>query len=150
MIPKAYSELYQRSKMKSFVKIVNVKKLLTIFSKPSILDVSLGSEYASGYWNLFFSPIFNISKPCTLVEKKVCGDHTPNFFFAKPEYDKAVLFISGVDFVWDLWYVFHYRCYISCPLFFGRGPHSKHISGEQWFLKKYYLDYNWVKTLSVK
>ena len=47
----------------------------------------------------FSSPIFNISKPCILMKKKVCGDHTPNFFFAKPEYDKGVLFISGADFV---------------------------------------------------
>lgn len=42
----AYSEPYQRSKINCFAKIVNTKKLLTIFTKHSILNVLLGSEYA--------------------------------------------------------------------------------------------------------
>ena len=44
-MPEAYSEPYQRSK-ESFAKIVNAKKLLTIFPKRSILNVLQGSEYA--------------------------------------------------------------------------------------------------------
>ena len=34
----------------------------------------------------FFLPIFNISKPCTLMLKEVHDDHAPSlFFFAKPD-----------------------------------------------------------------
>ena len=47
MMPEVYSETYQRSKMESFVKIVNDKKLLTIFAKWSMLDVWQGSECTS-------------------------------------------------------------------------------------------------------
>lgn len=35
----------------------------------------------------FFSPIFNISKPRTAMQKKVRGDHRASFFFfSKPDY----------------------------------------------------------------
>ena len=77
----AYSEPYQRSK-KYFAKIFNAEKLLSIFEKRSTLDIWQGSEYTSGCWNLFFfSPIFNISKPQTLMQKKVRGDYASNVFF---------------------------------------------------------------------
>ena len=36
-------------KMELFVKLVNGRKLLTILAQSSILDVRLGSEYASGF-----------------------------------------------------------------------------------------------------
>ena len=42
-----YSEPCQTSKMESFAKILSNYKLLSIFAKYSILDVSHGSEYAS-------------------------------------------------------------------------------------------------------
>ena len=35
--------------MELFVKLVNGRKLLTILAQSSILDVRLGSEYASGF-----------------------------------------------------------------------------------------------------
>ena len=38
--------MYQTSKIKRFVKILNNKKPLTIFAKSLILDVSWSSEYA--------------------------------------------------------------------------------------------------------
>ena len=38
-MPEVYSGIYQRSKMDCFEKIVNDKKLLTIFAKWSILDI---------------------------------------------------------------------------------------------------------------
>ena len=38
-MPEVYSGTYQRSKMESFAKMFNDKKLLTIFAKWSILDV---------------------------------------------------------------------------------------------------------------
>ena len=66
--------------------MVKSKKHLTIFAKGSILDILEDSEYASGCWNLFFLPIFNISKPCTLMLKEMHDDHAPSlFFFAKPD-----------------------------------------------------------------
>ena len=37
----------QASKMEQFVKIVNGIKLLTVFTKSSILDVWMGSKYTS-------------------------------------------------------------------------------------------------------
>ena len=43
----AYSEPFQISKMEHFAKLVNGSKLITIFAKRSLLDLSLGSEYAS-------------------------------------------------------------------------------------------------------
>ena len=43
----AYSEPYKRSKMECFAKIVNAKKLLTIFENCSILNILLGSVYTS-------------------------------------------------------------------------------------------------------
>ena len=46
-IIEAYSELSVKSKMELFVKIVNDFKLLIIFTKISITDVCLGSEYTS-------------------------------------------------------------------------------------------------------
>ena len=45
----AYLEPLQTSKLELFAKIVNGFKPLTVFSKSSILDVSSGSKYASGY-----------------------------------------------------------------------------------------------------
>ena len=47
--------------MKRFAKIVNGYKLLTIFTKRSILDVWQGSEYASGIDDLSFYIWFNDS-----------------------------------------------------------------------------------------
>ena len=38
-MPETYSEPYQKSKMECLAKIVNAKKLLTVFAKRSILDV---------------------------------------------------------------------------------------------------------------
>ena len=60
------------------------KKITQVnFSKGSILDVWQGSEYTSKWWKVCFH--FSISKPCTLMQKKVHGDHIPIlFFFAKP------------------------------------------------------------------
>ena len=49
MVPKAYLECYQRSKIESCANIVKGKRLLTTFTKFSILDILQGSEYASGY-----------------------------------------------------------------------------------------------------
>ena len=43
----AYLKPCQESKMKAFLKIVNVFQSLTIFAKSSILDVWQGSEYVS-------------------------------------------------------------------------------------------------------
>ena len=43
----AYSESCETSKTKRFGKIVNSLKLLTIFTKRSILDIWQASEYAS-------------------------------------------------------------------------------------------------------
>ena len=43
----AYSEPSRTSKMELFAKIVNSRTPLIIFTKSSILDVWLGSEYAS-------------------------------------------------------------------------------------------------------
>ena len=48
--PGVYSKPSQTSKMERFAKIVNVIHLLAIFAKSSILDVWLGSEWASGSW----------------------------------------------------------------------------------------------------
>ena len=45
----AHSEPSQTSKMKFFAKIATGFQLLTIFAKIFILDVWLGSEYASKY-----------------------------------------------------------------------------------------------------
>ena len=45
--PEAYSETSGTSTMEFFAKIVNGFQLLTIFAKSSLLDVRLGSEYAS-------------------------------------------------------------------------------------------------------
>ena len=49
-----YSQPCQTSKMENFVKIVNGYKPLTIFAKPSILDVSQVSEYTSGIDGFLF------------------------------------------------------------------------------------------------
>ena len=64
MIPEAYSEQYsepyQRPNMECFAKIVNKKKLLTIFLKMlRVLNTLLNPE------------ILKISKLRTLVQKKV-------------------------------------------------------------------------------
>ena len=40
----------ETSKMELFVKIVNNIKLLTIFTKSSILDIWMGSKYTSVFW----------------------------------------------------------------------------------------------------
>lgn len=44
--PDAYSELRQTSNMENFSKIIKEFQLLTNFTKSSILDVMVGSEYA--------------------------------------------------------------------------------------------------------
>ena len=46
----AFLELSQTSKIDVFVILVNVIKLLTIFTKSSILDVWMGSKYTSVFW----------------------------------------------------------------------------------------------------
>ena len=46
-LPEVYSEPSRTSKVVLFAKIVNGFHLLTIFAKGSILDVRMGSEYAS-------------------------------------------------------------------------------------------------------
>ena len=54
-MPEAYAEPYQRYKMQCFAKIVNTKKLLTMFAKHYLLDVWRGSEYTSGcYAEIYF------------------------------------------------------------------------------------------------
>ena len=40
----------QASKMEQFVKIVHGIKLLTVFTKSSLLDVWMGSKYTSVIW----------------------------------------------------------------------------------------------------
>ena len=68
-----------------YTAIYQVQKKITQvnFSKGFILDVWQGSEYTSKWWKVCFH--FNISKPRTLMQKKVHGDHIPIlFFFAKP------------------------------------------------------------------
>ena len=52
----AYSEPSQKPKMERFVKIFDRWKPLIIFGKCSILDVWLGSEYASAYNELPSTP----------------------------------------------------------------------------------------------
>ena len=46
-MPEAYSELSRISKMDLFMKIIHGWEPFTIFAKTSILDVWLGSEYAT-------------------------------------------------------------------------------------------------------
>ena len=53
MMPGAYSEPCQQSKIECFAKIVNTKKLLTNFANSSILGILQGYKYPPGYWNLF-------------------------------------------------------------------------------------------------
>ena len=48
-------EFSQASKMKPFAKLVNGFKPLTTFAKTSILDLWLGSEYASGHESAFLT-----------------------------------------------------------------------------------------------
>ena len=83
-MPVAHPGPYQRPKMESFAKSVDSKKLLIIFAKRS--------RCFTGFWIRFWmlksisSSIFNISKPRTLMKKKVRCDQAPNFFFfAKPD-----------------------------------------------------------------
>lgn len=45
----AYSEVNQTSKMKFFVKVLNLFQLLNIIAKNFILDVLLGSQNTSGH-----------------------------------------------------------------------------------------------------
>ena len=45
-----HSKSFQTSKTGCSVKIINIRKPLTIFAKQSILDVWKGSRYASGWW----------------------------------------------------------------------------------------------------
>ena len=56
-IPEAYSEGSETSKVEIFEKIVNSKLPEIIFSKSPILDVRLGSEYAS---TSSFPGMFNV------------------------------------------------------------------------------------------
>ena len=56
-IPKAFSKPSQTSKVQTFAEIVNSKQPLTIFAKSNILDVRMGSEYAS---TSSFPGMFNI------------------------------------------------------------------------------------------
>ena len=53
VVLEAYTEPSQISKMESFAETVDAFQALTIFEKSSILDISLGSEYASEYCQLF-------------------------------------------------------------------------------------------------
>ena len=95
MIPEAYSESYQKSKMECFEKLVNVKKLLTVFAKRFIL---MFYRILIRFWMLepIFSPINHISKPRTLMEKKVRVDHAPSFFFfAKPAAPPLISYSLG-------------------------------------------------------
>ena len=63
--------------------IIDFNEINYFFDILNILDVWQGSEYV-WCWSLFFQ-IFHISKPRTLMQKKVRGDYTPRFFFfAKP------------------------------------------------------------------
>ena len=61
LISEAYSEPSWTSKMDLFAKIVNGWTPLTIFAKRSILDVRLGSEYASDPHLPSFPDFFKIS-----------------------------------------------------------------------------------------
>ena len=45
-----FSEPNQAFEMELFVKIVNGIKLVTIFTKSSILDTWIGSKYSSTFW----------------------------------------------------------------------------------------------------
>ena len=51
----AHLEFSQASKMKPFAKLFNGFKPLTTFAKTSVLDVWLGSEYASGHESAFLT-----------------------------------------------------------------------------------------------
>ena len=53
VVLEAYTEPSQISKMEYFAKTVDAFQALTIFEKSSILEISLGSEYASEYCQLF-------------------------------------------------------------------------------------------------
>ena len=55
-----YSEPSRTSKMELFAKIVKGFLPLTTFAKTSILDVPLGSEYASRMFNLSWRKSFQI------------------------------------------------------------------------------------------
>ena len=52
-LPEAYTEPFQKSKTELFAKIANGWKLLTIFTKGSILDDWQRSEYASSTFCVF-------------------------------------------------------------------------------------------------
>ena len=70
-IPEMYSGLFQTSKMKIFVKIVNGWKSLSIFPKSSILDVWLASEYSTS-GNLRRGIKFNIFPHHIAILRKCC------------------------------------------------------------------------------
>ena len=91
-MPVIHSEPYQRSKMECFTKIVQAEILLIIFAKRSILffDRVLNTLLDAKVY--FFS--YYISKLCSLIQKKVSGDHTPRFFFfAKLAYIYIYIYI---------------------------------------------------------
>ena len=56
----AYSEPGQTSKMELFAKIVRGFQPLIFYAKSSVLDVSLGSGYASGY---FLMVLLGVGQP---------------------------------------------------------------------------------------
>ena len=74
LLPEAYSELFQTSKVERFAKIVNRLTPLTVFRKYSNLDVRHGSECASGLYLIiyfiFISLILSFFFP-DIIEKKL-------------------------------------------------------------------------------
>ena len=85
MMSEAYSEPYKRLGW-SVLQKKYTPKISELFSqKRSILCFT---EFWIGLWMLkfIFSPIFNISKLRTLMQKKVRGDQAPScVVFAKPD-----------------------------------------------------------------
>ena len=63
----AYLEHSRRFKTELFEKIINDTKPLTMFTKGFILDVWVGSEYASGYWRMM---IINLIRKMKIQQNK--------------------------------------------------------------------------------
>ena len=79
LMPVVYSVPYQKSKMKSFAKIVNSKKLLFLQNALSLMFDRVQMTLLNAV--IVFFHLFRIPKLHTLVQKEVCHF----FFFVKLE-----------------------------------------------------------------
>ena len=77
----------------SFAKIVNPKKLSTIFAKHSILDILKVSEWISGCWNIFYLILIFQFKTTHLDRCKIRWPHT-KIFPPCQSYDYQVLSVK--------------------------------------------------------